>query len=136
MKNPVVKSFRELEVYKLHREAAQFIFQRSRVFPRDEKYSLTDQIRRASRAVGAMVAEAWGRRRFKAVFVNKVDEALGEANEVRAWLDSALDCDYITAKEHADLDARYVSIGAMLSRMIDTADSFCHFAPSKDYRAQ
>src|SRR5882762_7717339 len=77
----IAKSFRDLNVYRQARETAQKIFERSRQFPAEERYSLTDQIRRSSRAVKAMIAEAWGRRRYKAVFVNKLDEALGEATE-------------------------------------------------------
>src|SRR5271157_1416199 len=92
----LIRSFRDLEVYQMARREAQVIFQRSRNFPGEERYSLTDQIRRSSRAVKAMVAEAWGRRRYPAVFVNKVDEALGEATETQSWLDDCLDCGYIS----------------------------------------
>src|SRR5882762_5068149 len=77
----VVRSFRELNVYQLSRDGAQRIFNLSKKFPIEERYSLTDQIRRCSRAVKAMIAEAWARRRYKAVFINKLDEALGEATE-------------------------------------------------------
>ena len=87
----IARSFRDLNVYREAREAAQKIFELSREFPAEERYSLTDQIRRSSRAVKAMIAEAWGRRRYKAVFVNKLDEALGEANETESWLDDARD---------------------------------------------
>jgi len=73
------KSFRDLKVYQAAREAARLVFEYSKSFPREERYSLIDQIRRSSRAVKAMIAEAWARRRYKAAFVNKIDEALGEA---------------------------------------------------------
>lgn len=129
-----IKSFRDLNAYKKAREEAKLVFEVSQTFPREERYSLTDQIRRSSRAVNAMVAEAWARRRYEAVFVNKLDEALGEANEVRAWLDGALDSGYLPADRHQSLDAQYVSVSGMLSRMIDRADDFCKFAPDKDYR--
>jgi four helix bundle protein len=75
----IARSFRELNVYRQANDAAQNIFLLSRKFPIEERFSLTDQIRRSSRAVKAMIAEAWGRRRYIAVFVNKLDEALGEA---------------------------------------------------------
>jgi len=91
----IILSFRDLEVYKLAREQANIIFITTKKFPREEKYSLTDQIRRSSRAVNAMVAEAWARRRYPAAFVNKIDEAMGEAMETQAWLDHAVDCDYL-----------------------------------------
>jgi four helix bundle protein len=130
----IAKSFRDLNVYKLAREQAKAVFELSKTFPREERYSLTDQIRRSSRAVNAMIAEAWARRRYKAVFVNKIDEALGEATETQSWLEHALDSTYLTQKQFNELDARCQSIGAMLSRMIDRADDFCKNAPGKDYR--
>ena len=128
------KSFRELKVYVLARESAQGIFALTRSFPREERYALTDQIRRSSRAIKAMIAEAWGRRRYKAVFVNKIDEALGEANETQSWLDDALDASYVTSAQFEEMDQRYQHIGGMLSRMIDRADDFCKHAPTTDYR--
>jgi four helix bundle protein len=122
---PVIRSFRELKVYQLARAEAKRIFDRSRLFPREEQYSLTDQVRRSSRAVGAMLAEAWARRRYVAAFVSKLDDALGEAMETQAWLDHALDCGYLSAEEHAALDAAWQSVGAMLQRVMDRADTFC-----------
>src|SRR5437773_3203518 len=129
------KSFHDLKVYQAAREAAQLIFVVSKNFPPEECYSLTDQIRRSSRAVEAITAEAWARRRYKAAFVNKIDEALGEAYETQSWLDDALDGAYISSEEFGDLDNRYDAIGGMLSRMIDRADDFCKYPPSTDYRS-
>jgi four helix bundle protein len=131
----IAKSFRDLNVYVRAQEAARKIFKLTRNFPPEERYSLTDQVRRSSRAVKAMTAEAWGRRRYKAVFVNKLDEALGEATETQSWLDDARDAEYISTKEFEALEAEYIGIGRMLSRMIDRADDFCKHAPSTDYRA-
>jgi four helix bundle protein len=131
----VARSFRDLNVYREARKAAQQIFELSREFPSDERYSLTDQIRRSSRAVKAMIAEAWGRRRYKAVFVNKLDEALGEATETQSWLDDARDAQYLSADDFNALDSKCISIGQMLSRMMDRADDFCKHAPATDYRA-
>ena len=82
-----------------------------------------------------MIAEAWGRRRYRAVFVNKLDEAIGEANETQSWLAHALRCEYITAADFKSLDTEYQRIGGKLNRMIDRADDFCKFAPDTDYRA-
>jgi four helix bundle protein len=132
----IARSFRELKVYQEAQETAREIFRLTRRFPADERYSLTDQIRRSSRAVKAMIAEAWGRRRYKAVFVNKLDEALGEATETQSWLDDARDGDYITGDEFNALDSKYVLIGRMLSRMIDRAGDFCKHSPATDYRAE
>jgi four helix bundle protein len=87
-----IRSFRDLGVYKLAREQARNIFVLSKSFPPEERFSLTDQIRRSSRAVNAMIAEAWARRRYPAAFINKIDEPLGEAMETQAWLDHAFDC--------------------------------------------
>src|SRR5947199_3680797 len=115
----IARSFRDLNVYRKARETAQEIFGLSRDFPPEERYSLTDQIRRSSRAVKAMIAEAWGRRRYKAVFVNKLDEALGEATETQSWLDDAQDGQYLSTEKFNVLNAKYISIGQMLSRMID-----------------
>jgi four helix bundle protein len=131
----IARSFRDLNVYREARETAQKIFVLSREFPAEERYSLTDQIRRSSRAVKAMIAEAWGRRRYKAVFVNKLDEALGEATETESWLDDARDAQYLSTEEFKALDSKYISIGRMLSRMIDRADDFCKHPPATDYRA-
>ena len=111
------KSFRDLKVYQAARAAAGRIFQLSKRFSREEQYSLTDQIRRSSRAVKAIIAEAWARRRYKAAFVNKIDEA------------------YLSKQDFDSLDDSYAAIGGMLSRMIDRADDFCKYGPTTDYRS-
>src|SRR4029077_20552850 len=129
------KSFRELKVYQAARDAAKRVFAVSGHFPREERYALTDQIRRSSRAVKAMLAEAWARRRYKAAFINKIDDALGETNETQSWLDDALDGAYLSKTDFSELDKRYQAIGGMLSRMIDRADDFCKHGPATDYRS-
>jgi four helix bundle protein len=131
----IARSFRDLNVYEEARGTAQKILELSREFPAEERYSLTDQIRRSSRAVKAMIAKAWGRRRYNAVFVSKLDEALGEATETESWLDDARDAQYLSIEEFDALDSKYIAIGQMLSRMIDRADDFCKHAPATDYRA-
>src|SRR3954469_12033253 len=108
------RSFRELKVYVAARDAARKVFLVTKEFPREERHALTDQIRRSSRAVKAMLAEAWARRRYKAAFINKIDEALGEANETQSWLDDAMDAQYLAAADFKDLDNRYQAIGGML----------------------
>jgi four helix bundle protein len=129
------KSFRQLRVYEAARVAAGEVFELSKSFPPEERFSLTDQIRRSSRAVKALVAEAWARRRYKAAFINKIDEALGEAYETQSWLDAALDSAYVSAEQFAAIDQQYDAIGGKLSRMIDRADDFCKHAASTDYRS-
>jgi four helix bundle protein len=124
----LIRSFRDLDVYRLAREQSRIIFVTTRSSPKEEKFSLTDQIRRSARAVNAMVAEAWARRRYPAAFANKINEALGEATETQAWLDHALDCNYLAADHYSKLDASWQRVGAMLNGMIDKAETFCHSA--------
>src|SRR2546421_418440 len=120
-----IRSFRDLNVYKSAREAARAILEISKIFPRDERYSLTDQIRRSSRAVNAMIAEAWAKRRYEAAFVSKVNDALGEATETQSWLDHALDSSYITPAQFKEFDAKWQQIGGMLNKMTERAHDFC-----------
>src|SRR5215813_7301352 len=124
----IIKSFRDLDVYVVAREQAKKIFIVSKSFPKVKRFSLTDQIRRSSRAVNAMIAEAWARRRYPAAFINKIDEAMGEAMETQVWLDHALDCDYLDRNQHRALDEMWQKVGAMLNRMIQRADDFCRSA--------
>jgi len=121
-------------VYQLAREQARTIFELTKAFPKEEMYSLTDQIRRSSRAVNAMTGEAWARRRYSAAFANKINEALGEAMETQVWLDHALDCSYVDPRQHAELDGKWQRVGAMLNGMIDKADDFCRSAAPIDHK--
>ena len=130
------RTFRGLRVYQLARAASLEIFEASKSFPREEKFSLTDQLRRSSRATKAMISEAWGRRRYKAAFISKIDEALGEATETRSWLDDAFDCGYLESSRFEKMDGDWRSIAAMLARMIDRASDFCKDAPNTDYRVK
>jgi four helix bundle protein len=92
-----INSFRDLNVYKMAREQSRAVFLITQSFPNDEKFSLTDQVRRSSRAVNALIAESWARRQYVASFTHKINEALGEAMETQAWLNHAEDCKYITS---------------------------------------
>lgn len=125
---PLIRGFRDLKVYQRARAQAQQVFKLTQSFPRDERFSLTDQIRRSSRAVKSLIAEARAHRRYSASFVSKLTDALGEANETQSWLDDALDCGYITPAQHRDHDAAWQSIGGMLNNTIETADGFCRNA--------
>ncbi len=120
-----IRSFRDLNVYQKARDEAKAIFELTKSFPREERYSLTDQVRRSSRAVNAMIAEAWAKRRYEAAFVSKINDALGEAMETQSWLDHALDCEYIDATQFAKLDAEWQRVGGMLNRMTERAAEFC-----------
>ncbi|HEV3256272.1 MAG TPA: four helix bundle protein [Gemmataceae bacterium] len=121
----LIQSFRDLDVYKLGREQSRKIFAVTRSFPREERFSLTDQIRRSSRAVGAIIAEGWAKRKYPDAFVYKLYDAMGESMETQSWLDQAYDCDYIDHELYCELNDAWQHIGAMLNRMIERAGSFC-----------
>ncbi len=120
-----INSVRDLEVYKLAFSSAMEIFKLSKEFPPEERYSITDQIRRSSRSVCSNLAEAWRKRRYKAVFVNKLSDAMQEASETQTWLDFCLACEYINRENFLDLDGRYEKLLAMLNSMEMRADKFC-----------
>lgn len=94
-----VESFRELEVYKMARLLTKQVFEISKKFPKEEMYSLTDQVRRSSRSNGAQVAEAWGKRKYEKHFVSKLTDADGEQLETQHWIETSLDCCYLTNEQ-------------------------------------
>jgi len=111
------KSFRDLVVHQKAREIARVIFQLSKSFPKDEAYSLTDQIRRSARSIGAQIAEAWGKRQYKRHFVSKLTDADAEQLECQHWTDVALDCAYWTPEQHGQVIGVLCEIGKMLHSM-------------------
>lgn len=119
------KSFRDLEVYKLSRLLSKEIFIISMRFPKEETYSLIDQIRRSSRSVGAQIAEAWAKRVYKKHFISKLTDADGEQQETQHWIETSFDCGYTTKEENNHLINKYSEIGKMIQSMIDKADLFC-----------
>jgi len=119
------KSFRDLEVYKLSRELAKEIFQISKTFPKEETYSLIDQVRRSSRSVGAQIAEAWAKRRYEKHFTSKLTDSDGEQQETQHWLETVYDCNYIDKSTLNNLLKRYASVGKMLNGMISKSHLFC-----------
>ena len=110
-------SVRELIVYKMAFETAMTIYQMSKSFPLEERYSLTDQIRRSSRSVCSNLAEGWRKRKYIAVFKNKLSDSSQEACETQTWLEFALKCNYIKEETFKDLDNKYEQIFAMLVSM-------------------
>jgi four helix bundle protein len=120
-----VKSFRDLEVYQIARQLAKEIFEISKDFPKEEIYSLTSQIRRSSRSVGAQIAEAWGKRRYIKHFESKLTDADGEQLETQHWIETSLDHNYITQQTANDLIERYEVFGKKLGSMISKSESFC-----------
>jgi len=120
-----IKSAKELDVYKLAYEQAMEVFNISKSFPKEEKFSLTDQIRRSSRSVCANLREAWAKRRYIAHFTSKITDCDGENSETDTWLDLAKDCEYISTEEHSKLVQRNQRVGQMLGNMINKAEVFC-----------
>lgn len=116
-----VKLFREWDVYKVQRNLSKTLFFESESFPPDERFSLTDQIRRSSRSIGAQIAEAWAKRRYPKHFVSKLSDADGEQLETRHWLTEAADIGYLSPEKHPDLTNLCESIGHMLGSMIAKA---------------
>jgi four helix bundle protein len=124
----LIRTFRDLRADQQARLEANRIFEITKSFPREEKFSLTDQIRRSSRAVKSLIAEAWGHRRYPAAFVSKLTDAMGEATETQSWLDDALESGYIPAPQHNEFDSAWQAIGGMIASMILKADDFCRNA--------
>ena len=107
----------QLDVYQLSVEAAMEIYESSKVFPKEEVYSLTDQIRRASRSISGQIAEGWKRRKYEAAFVNKMNEAEGEAAETQVWLEYAVKCGYTRRDDGTRLHKKYDDILGKLINM-------------------
>jgi len=125
-----IRSVRDLIVYQKAFDSAMKIFEITKKFPKEEMYSLTDQIRRSSRSVCTNIAEGWRKRRYKAVFINKLTDAEQEAAETQTWLEFALRCHYIDEQIFESLDKGYEEIFAMLFNMERKADSFCKLPAS------
>ena len=114
-----IRSYKELRVYQAAIDAVMRIFEITKRFPTEERFSMVDQIRKASRSVCANIGEAWRKRRYPAHFVSKLSDSEGEAEETRVWLDLALRCGYISETEATELDTIYDGIIAQLVRMIE-----------------
>jgi four helix bundle protein len=120
-----IESFKDLIVYQKAYKLAMEIFEISKSYPKDEKYSLTDQIRRSSRSVTSCIAESWAKRRYEKSFVNKLTDSLGEENETEVWLDYSKDCNYIQKEIHEILLSEYDEVRKMLISMINNSDKWC-----------
>ena len=118
------QGLRGLRVYQMAFQLAMEIFELSRTFPREERYSLTDQIRRSSRSVAANIAEGYRKRQYEKMFVSKMADADGEATETQIWLDFAHGCGYLRADNHLKLRGRYEELGRMLGTMIAHPERF------------
>jgi four helix bundle protein len=120
-----VGSFKELIVFQKAYKLAMDIFEISKGFPKDEKYSLTDQIRRSSRSVTSNIAESWAKRRYEKAFVNKMTDSLGEENETEVWLEFAKDCNYIQKDTHVRILLEYDEVRKMLISIINKPEKWC-----------
>ena len=119
-----ISSYKELRVYQKAMAAAMRIFELTKHFPIEERYSLTDQVRRASRSVCSNIGEAWRKRRYPAHFVSKLSDSEGEAEETRVWLEFSWRCGYMSKSEASELDTEYDQIIGQLVRMIDRSDQW------------
>jgi four helix bundle protein len=119
-------SYADLEVYKLSRKLSGEIFELTTKFPREEIYSLTDQIRRSSRSIGAQIAEAWAKRKYERHFISKLTDAEGERFETQHWIQTAEDCGLLPGNISLDLKTRYDLLGKMLNTMIGKSGHFCN----------
>ena len=125
MRRNEYRGYRDLKVYQMAYQIALDIHQLTKSFPKEEKYSLTDQIRRSSRSVPANLAEAQKKRRYEKAFISKLIDCAGEAGETEVWLDFSKDFGYIKDNQYQQLMERYDEVNRMLYGMIDKADKFC-----------
>lgn len=118
------RGYRDLKVYQLAYQLALEIHNITKSFPKEEKYSLTDQIRRSSRSIPANLAEAWKKRRYEKAFISKLIDCAGEAGETEVWLDFAKDFGYLSESKHQELMSKYDEVNRMLFGMVDKANKF------------
>ncbi len=119
------KSCKELEVYIASFRLQQAVFKLTKNFPSEERFSLTDQIRRSSRSIGANISEAWAKRRYLPHFVSKLTDSDGELQETLHWLRTALACNYVSVEDSNSLANYAEEIGKMLGSMIAKPEKFC-----------
>jgi len=124
-KSRLVKSAKDLEVYKSAYELAMRIFELSKSWPKEEKYALIDQVRRSSRSVCANLREAWAKRRYPAHFLSKITDADAENSETDTWLEFAKDSACLSAEDHTELERKVAGVGRMLGAMLKNHESFC-----------
>jgi four helix bundle protein len=122
---PHASSYRELIAYQKARELSRELYHISLQFPREEQFSLTDQMRRSSRSIGAQIAESWGKRRYERHFISKLTDADSEQYETQHWIDTAVDCGYLTQKQGANLCHKCQELGRLVNGMMNKAHKFC-----------
>jgi len=132
----LIENYTDLRVYKLAFESDVHIFELSKKWPAEEKYSLTDQIRRCSRSICANIAEAWRKRRYPAHFVSKLSDSDSEAAETEVWLDFSMRLGYLIKNDHTELRDHYDHICRMLTNMMTNPEPWCRRAKVEKLRAQ
>ena len=118
------RGYKDLKVYTIGYKLAMEIFEETKHFPKEERFSLTDQIRRSSRSIPANIAEAWKKRRYSKMFISKIIDVAGEAGETEVWLDMAKDADYLTVEKHKYFTSGYDEVNRMLYGMMDKSEKF------------
>ncbi len=120
------RGFRDLKVFQLSYQLALDVFEETKGFPKEEKYSLVDQIRRSSRSVPANIAEAWYKRRYPKSFVSKLVDSAAEAGETEVWIEFSHDHGYLPVEKKVNLLDKYSDVNKMLNSMINQPEKFCH----------
>ena len=123
------RDHRDLDAYRIAREVSRELFVLTRRFPREERYSLTAQLLRSSRSVGAQLAEAWAKRRYQKHFISKLTDADAEQRETRHWVEVAEECGYLADADARRQLAKLHQLGRLLYRMIQKAPHFCQSPP-------
>jgi four helix bundle protein len=119
------RNFKELVAYQVAFDLSRRVFELSKAFPEEEKFSLTSQIRRSSRSIGAQIAEAWAKRKYERHFVSKLTDADGEQMETQHWVRTAFSCGYMEKTMASALMNDLEQVGRLLQGMMDKAESFC-----------
>ena len=126
----MIQSYKDLQVFQLSYELAMELFWLTKKFPKEELYSLTDQIRRSSRSVTANIVEGWSKRRYENVFKRHLLDAIGSLDETKVWLCFAADCKYLTGDEHKALTGRFEELGKMRHRLFENWKTYTVEKPS------
>jgi four helix bundle protein len=119
MEKKLIRTHHDLEVYQTAFNLAMMVFQKTKSFPKEERYSLTDQVRRSSRSVCANLAEAWRKRRYEASFLSKLSDAEAEGAETQVWLEFAVQCGYLEVEVGQELSASYDNILGKIVTLIN-----------------
>ena len=120
----IVKTYKDLNVFQQSYQLAMQIFEITKIFPKEEMYSLTDQIRRSSRSVPMNIVEGWAKRKYENVFLRHLNDANGSCEETKIWLDFSKDCRYIELNEYNKLMIQYNEVGAMFNSLMNKWQTF------------